>query len=144
MKRILHLAMAAVLLAACAQNNKETNPDAHEKKDTTAHAIIKSEVSPYNIADGEYIEKYPDGNIKIKGTLASGMRKGDWYSYYPNGNKQSECRYEDNKKNGKTATYYPNGKIRYIGYYLWDQPSGTWEFYNEDGSLNQTKEYDKK
>lgn len=137
MKRLLHIALAATLLAACGtkenQEDKTNNPEKTPGKTVTPVA----KVAP----DGDYIENYPDGKVKIQGEMKNGTRNGTWQAFYPEGNKQSEIHYEDGKKNGKSATFYPNGRIRYVGYYKWDEPTGTWEFYDEAGNLATTKEY---
>ena len=137
----MYLALPAVLLAGCGENKTEVDKTV-KNPDSTSHTVTQPKNNKPEVVDGEYIEKYPGGEIKIKGEMASGMRKGQWIAYYPDGTKQSESHYEDGKKNGKTATYYPNGKLRYLGYYSWEKPIGKWEFYNEDGTLNTTKEYD--
>ena len=78
----------------------ETEQEVAEPKKTQKEQKVET---------GEFTEKYPDGTIKIKGTLVTGIRQNVWESFYPSGVKQSEDTYDMGVKTGKTASYYPNG-----------------------------------
>src|SRR6185369_7119791 len=105
------------------------------EEETTLHDTAKTgplKTKPAMV-DGPYVEKYPNGQIKIEGKIKNGTRFGQWKSYYPNGTAYSESYYEDGKLNGKSATFYKNGRVRYIGYYTWSKPSGSWQFFDSTG-----------
>ncbi len=76
--------------------------------------------------DKVFIEKHPNGKIKIQGQLIDNKKQGDWIAFYLNGNKQSENFYKDDVLNGNTTAYYQNGKIRYVGFYLNGMMHGKW------------------
>lgn len=132
---VIALILGTFFLNGCGNKSNDEAQDKGMKKDT----LIES-VKPL-LPDGPYVEKYPEGQIKIEGEIKNGTRYGQWKSYYPNGTKQSEDYFEDGKKNGKTATFYKNGRIRYIGYFTWDKMSGNWEFYDTLGNVASKKEY---
>ena len=90
-----------------------------------------------DIADGEFIEYHPNGNIKTKGLLKNGKRTGVWTSYFVSGKVQSESKFDKGKLNGKTATYYPNGNVQYMGLYINNEKDDNWFFYGEDGSFEK-------
>lgn len=91
--------------------------------------------------DGEFIQKYPNGNIKIKGEIHNNERVGLWIAYYENGMKQSESTYQKSILHGRTASFYKNGQVRYIGYFFGGKKDGKWELYTEDGKLEKTETY---
>ena len=90
-----------------------------------------------DIADGEFIEYHPNGNIKTKGLLKNGKRTGVWIAYHNNGNIYSENKYKKGVLNGKTAAYYPNGNVQYVGLYINNKKDDSWFFYLEDGSFEK-------
>jgi antitoxin component YwqK of YwqJK toxin-antitoxin module len=131
----LYLIFIGLLVSSCGNNAKETEGSDIPKKDSV---VVKPKTV---IMDGPYVEKYPDGQVRIEGVIKNGERNGQWTAYYPDGTKQSEDFFEDGKKNGKTATFYKNGKVRYIGYFKWDKPDGDWAFYDTLGNVATKKEY---
>ena len=93
------------------------------------------------LPNGDYVEKYADGTMKIQGTVFNGKRTGTWVSFHPNGNKASESNYDAGQLLGKTVSYYKNGMIRYIGYYEQGQRAGKWQFFNEDGTEDRVEDF---
>jgi len=65
---------------------------------------------------GEWTEYYADGrSVRARGVFEEGSKTGPWTAWWPNGNKQSKVSYQR-------------------GY-----PVGAWDFWNEDGSLKETR-----
>ncbi|MBN2776790.1 MAG: hypothetical protein JXR36_04065 [Bacteroidales bacterium] len=46
------------------------------------------------------------------------------------------------KKQGKWVKYYDSGKIKYKGYFVNDQPTGTFMFYHTNGKIKSLMNYD--
>jgi antitoxin component YwqK of YwqJK toxin-antitoxin module len=106
----------------------------------TEHPVIVTQDDP-NLS-GEFIEKYPNGNVKTEGwNNKEGNRDKTWYSYYENGVKWSESNYINGLKEGASKVYFENGKIRYSGFYTADKKSGHWIFYNEAGGIEKEENH---
>src|SRR5687767_13897847 len=122
--RILLLLFTAAVITSCSTKNEASDQNVPLGRDTNNASV---NIKKSTLTDGPYVEKFPDGQIRIEGQIKNGTRFGQWTAYYPDGTKQSENYFEDGKKNGKTATFYKSGRLRYIGYFSWDKPSGMWE-----------------
>lgn len=145
MKKAIFILFYVCFLFSCRneKSGEKNENDSIEKKIDTS-TINQINIKKTSIhEDGPFVEKYENGQIKIEGTYKNGTRFGLWKSYYDDGTHCSEDYFEDGKKNGKTATFYKTGRVRYIGYFTWDKPSGVWEFYSEDGKLDKQKDYSK-
>ncbi|MCW3071882.1 MAG: hypothetical protein JWO44_1772 [Bacteroidetes bacterium] len=130
---------------ACRENNGQATDAAAVQHDTlTADMPAKDGKKDSVISNGEYIQYYTNGVIKMRGMMKDGKRDGLWKSYYENGAPWSETTFKDGKKDGKTTTWYENEKKRYEGYYTQDLESGKWVFWDEKGNTATEKNYDKK
>jgi len=47
------------------------------------------------------------------------------------------------RREGEYYEFYPNGKTRVKGNYTKGNKSGEWSFYDEQGQLIETKDFDK-
>lgn len=81
----------------------------------------------------EYVERYNNGVVKIRGSEKGDKRIGKWESFYPNGYKWSETNYRDGYRQGEIIVYYDNGIMRYEGRYINDERSGIWNFFDTTG-----------
>jgi antitoxin component YwqK of YwqJK toxin-antitoxin module len=70
-------------------------------------------------------EKYPNGNIKMKGRMKDGKMQGEWVFYYENGVKQAEGTFIDGN-----GTDVGNSGVPRSG------RTGVWKFYDEQGKLS--------
>jgi len=117
------------------ENNQNINSSKDEFVDDKSSKIMSDNIN------GEYLEVYANGKIKIEGQKKDNLRDGTWYSYFESGNKWSETNYKNGLKKGASIVNYPNGKIHYKGQYKDDKKSGTWYFYKEDGTLDFEENY---
>jgi hypothetical protein len=83
-------------------------------------AMIKTaeEYIPDDLSKSSYMEKYPDGKIKVEIELRDGFRHGDY------------------------REYYENGETKIKGQYKKDHKEGTWKFYNISGKLLQKVKFE--
>lgn len=149
MKTLIKNALFILVTLVFSCENKEEKKDI---KTDIPSAEVKSVEPPQSAPlvesistnDGENIQYYPDGKVKIKGMKKNGMREGKWVSWYHDGKIWSECVYKDGLKHGINISYYPNGKKLYEGKYKNDSQVGVWKYYEETGELSQEVNYDKK
>ncbi|HIP36415.1 MAG TPA: hypothetical protein EYG85_06140 [Crocinitomix sp.] len=111
----------------------QTNPKTTETVKPQTSKVVT------NNPNGEFLEVYSNGNIKIQGQNKNGKRDGEWHSYFENGNRWSKTTYKNGIKEGPSFVNYPNGKLFYNGNYKNDVKTGKWVFYKEDGSINYTE-----
>ncbi|HEY0030734.1 MAG TPA: hypothetical protein VGC65_08245 [Bacteroidia bacterium] len=93
------------------------------------------------VANGESIQRYKNGGIKMQGMMKEGKREGLWKSWYEDGKPWSETTFSSGVRNGKTTTWYDNGNKRYQGAYTNDIESGKWIYWDEKGKEVSTKDY---
>ena len=145
MKTVVFFLSCSLFLFSCGQTGNKIVIQQHDT--TIAEPSKKISVVTNDsivIKDGEYIVKYDNGAVKIKGIMKAGKREGTWNSFYSNGTPWSESSYIDGKKNGKTTTWYENGQKRYEGFYTFDEESGVWTNWDEKGKLLNSEDHGKK
>lgn len=131
------------LITSCQSNSAEGESDIPEIQTVSEEVSAETENQSSEQKSGMYIEKYPNGQVKMEGMLnKQNERNGLWISYYENGVKWSESYYEHGLLNGHSVTFFPNGKIRYVGEYINDEKVGEWKFYDEAGELSKTENFD--
>jgi len=148
MKKIVFI-LSIITLFGCQSNQSERKIDTSkisEHKTSTVKPTDEFDVQEgakivSDNPNGEYLELYANGKIKIEGQKKDNLREGVWYSYFENGNKWSETAYEKGIKKGATLVNYPNGKPHYKGQYKNDEKSGAWTFYKEDGTIDYEENY---
>jgi antitoxin component YwqK of YwqJK toxin-antitoxin module len=147
MKKVIYI-LLLISVSSCQTQNKKTTSKVKTTENTQSINSSKDEFAEdksskvvSNNPNGEYLELYANGKIKIEGQKKDGLRNGVWYSYFENGNKWSETSYINGQKNGVSIVNYPNGKIHYKGQYKNDKKSGNWYFYKEDGNLDYEENY---
>ena len=84
---------------------------------------------------------YSTMQLRSEGSTIDGRREGHWVFYFPNGNKQSECTFVSGLEEGPYRVYRESGAPYYVGQCREGRYVGTWEIYDENGSLAGTKEY---
>lgn len=113
---------------------------------------VEAKLNQYSASkkNGYYEEehRYWDEKVKKgfkKGHYINGCKSGLWHSYTSSGNIYKENRYnEEGRFNGKFIKWFLDTNIiHYEGQY--DENlcrSGTWTWYNEDGSLSKIFVYE--
>lgn len=97
----------------------------------------------YYHADSMMVFKFfDDYSLQSEGLLINNQREGRWNYYYPDGTPQVEATFTDGKENGAYKCYRENGVPIYIGYYINGKRANIWEFYDMDGNLSGTKNFD--
>ena len=135
-----------ITVYSCQTETKKATSKTNQTKEVKNSEVDEFEEDKTSkiVADnpnGEYLELYANGKIKIEGQKKDGLREGVWYSYFETGNKWSETTYKKGLKEGVSIVNYPNGKMHYKGQYKNDKKIGTWYFYNEDGTLDLEENY---
>lgn len=138
------LVAATALLAACTSKNPDDKKDSLNNERSLVNTPLVSapdqpaqlqEAKAGALFDGDTIERYANGVIKIKGTMGGGKRQGQWVAFFQDGAIQSECAYRDGMANGATVTYRPNGTKIWSGYYNMGKQVGKWKYYDEQGKF---------
>lgn len=140
MKKITLFLLLASALLSCKENSSPVTSKAVQY-DTLKTNKLLGEQKDSVITNGEYVQFYKNGVIKMRGMMKDGKRDGLWKSFYENGSPWSETTFKDGKKEGKTTTWYENEKKRYEGYYKEDTESGKWIFWDEKGNQVSEKTY---
>jgi hypothetical protein len=69
-----------------------------------------------------------------------GQHFGTFTSFYSNGSKAVVQHYGAEGADGEGTGYFPSGALNYKARYSKGTPTGTWVWYNEDGSVRSTRE----
>src|SRR3989337_131551 len=78
-------------LTSCSSETDEMKKDeANDKIDTSLRGLTGVIEKNPPVQQGDYIAKYPNGIIKMRGFYVNGKREGQWTSFFQNGNVQSE------------------------------------------------------
>ena len=99
------------------------------------------------IRDGLYYKKFSDepftGTVCCdrRGKINKGIPVGKWTDYYTSGQLRWRNNYKNGEWNGLTENYYKNGRLSSRGYHKNDKMVDKWEFYNEDGTLDEVIDY---
>lgn len=65
---------------------------------------------------------------------------GTFTSFHSNGSKAVVQHYGAQGADGEDTGYFPSGALNYKARYSKGEPTGTWVWYNEDGSVRSTRE----
>lgn len=99
----------------------------------------KGESQPYS---GVLYGKYKNGKYLSIQEYKNGVGNGKWINYYESGNIKEIGHYNDNRVEGPISQYHPNGVLKAKGTYAhWRKKVGTWTYYNENGNLIKTVDY---
>ena len=83
---------------------------------------------------GQYLEYYADGKLKVQTTYVDGLANGIKRNYQPNGKLLVETTWVANKLSGPARTYYSNGSLSSEGQYMNNQREGVWNIYSANGT----------
>jgi hypothetical protein len=90
---------------------------------------------------GHQVVHTSDGG-RMEGMRLEGQRDGLWTSYFPNGTIRSRRTYVNGVEQGPAEVFHPNGMTFYRGTFVDGNRVGLWEFFDEQGTLVKTVEYD--
>ena len=140
MNKLLYTSIFLAIFSSC------STPAGEEKKEELNAAekiAFDTDTMGAPILNGEFVKKYDNGIIQMKGDYRKGKRNGMWQSWYPNGTLWSETVFKMGVKEGATVTYYEDGMLRYNGFYKNDQRAGKWKLFDETGKLQKEIDYAK-
>ena len=138
------LVTGSLFFFSCGNTENKISPAKHDTIPVQGNQEAFTTPTEPVMKDGEYIARYENGALKMKGLMKDGKREGTWKSWYSNGSSWSESTYTKGKKTGKTTTWYENGQKRYEGNYTSDAPTGTWTYWDEKGKFASSQDYGKK
>ena len=91
----------------------------------------------------DVVQFYSNYTVRSTERLVNGRREGRVMFYYPGGSPQTEAFFENGLENGSYTVFQTNGIPYYRGQYTQGKRTGVWEFYDEEGNLANTHDYDK-
>lgn len=98
----------------------------------------------YYVGETENRYQFNDNyTTNAHGMVRNGMKEGLWEFFYANGQKMLEARYSDGVENGAYISYRENGVPYFRGFYINGKRANIWEFYDVEGNLAGTKDFDK-
>ncbi len=149
---ILAFFLSTLFISQCkndpAKNNQTVETDGAGGIDTAALKKALGDnpflAPPDSNYTGDYFDKYPSGNVRVRGFFRFGLKHGKWMYFFENGLLWSEAFFDKGKSHGVSNVYHPNGKLFYTGSYKLDKPIGLWKFYDTTGVLADQKQYPNK
>lgn len=103
------------------------------KPDGTLDSEVKNGTGIKIIRDANGVKKW-----ELQLADFAPARRTAWHS---NGQLREIVTYYKGEKQGPYTSYYPSGKKKTQGQYSKGQETGTWTWYNEDGTINKTRDY---
>lgn len=95
------------------------------------------------IFNGEFVDRYENGVIYMKGEVSGGIREGEWITFYRSGKEWSRGIYKNGLRQGHGVSYFENGQKSSEGEYKDDKMTGVWKFWDENGNVVE-KDFGKK
>jgi antitoxin component YwqK of YwqJK toxin-antitoxin module len=136
----------ALLLHSCSSGSSARKKDGAEKAhaDSTLKksnpAIVEPKAAFDTLRDGDFVQRYPNGIIQLKGFYAAGKREGEWAAFFPSGKLQSEGFFTHGKRDHHATVYYESGKKMYEGMYKDGLMIGKWIYYKPDGTVDHEED----
>lgn len=81
------------------------------------------------------------GRLKAVGEYREDQLHGPWVWFREQGGLLQEGSFQANLQQGHWARFYANGQVLDQGEFLDGQKIGRWDYYNEDGTLNHSKNH---
>lgn len=105
----------------------------------------ESETAEGNWADGEkvgeWVYRYPDGQLEKQGTYQAGVPEGEWTYWHENGQRKEAGSYREGKKHGLWTVWAESGQPIERGEYQQGTEHGTWVKWHENGQRAEEAEY---
>ncbi|MFO7868653.1 MAG: hypothetical protein R6U95_05075 [Bacteroidales bacterium] len=125
---------------SCSENLEKKVVSVHPNNTPALIEYYKSGDTTDNPA--KIVRYYINGEKREEYYLKDGMRHGSSTMWHINGNKKTECHYYENLYDGEFTEWFDDGTKNYEGFFDKGQASGTWKFYNRDGSLQSETTYE--
>ena len=74
---------------------------------------------------------YPNGQLKIKGSMLDGKKHGQSETYYDNGQIQTRNDWQNGVQVGLTNRWYRNGHLEYTGQFKNGVEYGEWDYFDD-------------
>lgn len=84
---------------------------------------------------GDWLEWYPNGTIRAKGSVVSGRQNGIWCNWEEGEALVSRSRFKDGRLDGDIRTWEGSGHAGWQGHYTKGMPTGTWLKLIDDGTI---------
>lgn len=108
------------------------------------HELIESMryvwIEPPAAFTGVWSTYFVNGQRSHEIQYRNGQYFGTFTSFYANGSKAVVQHYGAEGADGEDTGYFPSGALSYKARYSKGKPTGTWVWYNEDGSVRSTRE----
>jgi antitoxin component YwqK of YwqJK toxin-antitoxin module len=95
------------------------------------------------LKQGNWIKKYPNGNVMYEGFFADDHPVGEFKRYYEDKTLKSLLIYSSDGKEAMAEIFHPNGYIASKGKYINQLKEGKWQFFSEifNGYLISEEQY---
>lgn len=98
-------------------------------------------VAPAPTFSGTWTVYFVNGQRSHEINYADGRYFGTFTAFRPDGSKAFVQHYGASGIDGEDTGYFPSGRVMYRAFYKDGSPVGTWTHYNEDRSVQSTKEH---
>lgn len=106
--------------------------------DTSGNVISRDS---FPRGSGEFILRYPGGQVMARGNYVNGDFDGVYKTYYFDGSAENTFFYKKGSLDSTYTSYYYGGVKYADGSYKYGNKDGAWNYYNEDGKLSFTTHY---
>ena len=93
------------------------------------------------IRNGEWLVRWPNGEIQSRGAYENGLRDGLWQSFSVTGLLIEDAHYEGGVLEGDWRAYSLDGVLIGEGQHDGNHRSGTWTLWYSDGSIKESGTY---
>ena len=98
-------------------------------------------VEPPTNFTGVWITYFANGQKAQEINYKDGRYSGEFIAYYSDGPKAYVQHYDRHAAEGPDTGFYRSGRTNYYGLYRTNKQVGTWTWYNEDGSIQSTRDF---
>ncbi len=103
--------------------------------------LITSESYHLDTLDGVQKTFYPSGQLAEETHYKMGIKHGPWLKFFTEGEPWVEAGYENGNLHGKFVMYRDKNKRDIQGKYHLGIRTGTWMFFNQNGSVREQQVY---
>lgn len=104
---------------------------------------VSGKLLEYNISNGkkngEFILKYMNNTLAMKGNIVDNRNEGTWNYYYPDGKLESSGYFRNDLPDSTWKWFFQNGDLKETGKYDMGKRDGKWLSYGDDGRLFVTR-----